>query len=99
MDESRGVFFGGDSEMTKREILLARNALRALDGAGPAGLGREALMEHTGTFAESIVSRVEAQALERLLLGRGWAERWTDSLTGNLRFILTENGRVAMGAL
>ena len=85
--------------MTKREIILARNALRALDGAGPAGLGREALTEQAGTFAETILSRAEAQGLERLLLGRGWAERWTDALTGNLRFVLTENGRLALGAL
>lgn len=85
--------------MTKREIILARNALRALDGAGSAGLSREALMEQAGTFAETILSRVEAQGLERLLLERGWAERWKDTLTGDLRFILTENGRVALGAL
>ena len=78
--------------MTKREIILARNALRALDGAGPAGLGREALAEQAGTFAETI-------RLERLLLGRGWAERFEDSLTGNLRFILTDRGRLALGAL
>ncbi len=45
--------------MTKREIILARNALRALDGAGPAGLGREALAEQAGTFAETILSRAE----------------------------------------
>ena len=43
--------------MTKREIILARNALRALDGAGPAGLGREALAEQAGTFAETILSQ------------------------------------------
>lgn len=85
--------------MTKREIILARNALRALDGAGPAGLGREALTEQAGTFAETILSRAEAQGLERLLLGRGWAERFEDSLTGNLRFILTDRGRLALGAL
>lgn len=85
--------------MTRREIILARNALRALDGAGPAGLGRETLTEQAGTFAETILSRAEAQGLERLLLGRGWAERWTDALTGNLRFVLTENGRLALGAL
>ena len=45
--------------MTKREIILARNALRALEGAGPAGLGREALTEQAGTFAETILSRAE----------------------------------------
>ena len=73
--------------------------LRALDGAGPAGLGREALAEQAGTFAETILSRAEAQGLERLLLGRGWAERFEDSLTGNLRFILTDRGRLALGAL
>ncbi len=67
--------------MTKREVVLAQNALCALDGARPARLGREALMDQTGTFAESIVSRVETQGLKRLFLGRGWAERWTDSLT------------------
>ena len=82
--------------MTKREIILVRNALRALDGAGPAGLGREALAEQAGTFAETIL---RAQGLERLLLGRGWAERFEDSLTGNLRFILTDRGRLALGAL
>ena len=45
--------------MTKREIILARNALRALEGAGLAGLGREALTEQAGTFAETILSRAE----------------------------------------
>lgn len=85
--------------MTVREIVLARGALRALDGAGSSGLGANALAEQAGTFAETILSHLETAWLERTLLSRGWAERWTDPLTGNARLILTERGHLAMGAL
>ena len=57
------------------------------------------MAEQAGTFAETILSRAEAQGLERLLLERGWAERFEDALTGDPRFVLTENGRLALGAL
>ena len=85
--------------MTKREIILARNALRALEGAGPAGLGREALTEQAGTFSETLLSTLERRAWLGTLLQRGWAERFEDPLTGGTRFTLTDRGRLALGAL
>lgn len=85
--------------MTKREIVLARGALRALDSAGASGLSFEALKEQAGTFSESIVSRMEAMWLEKVLLEREWAKRWQDPVTENMRFVLTDCGHLAMGAL
>lgn len=85
--------------MTPRETTIVRGALRALEGAGGAGLSEGALCEQAGTFSETLLSTLERRALLHTLLSKGWAERFEDSLTGNLRFILTDRGRLALGAL
>ena len=85
--------------MTPRETTIAKGALRALEGAGGAGLSEGALCEQAGTFSETLLSTLERRALLGTLLKRGWAERFEDALTGGTRFTLTERGRLALGAL
>ena len=85
--------------MTPREVTIARGALRALEGAGGAGLSEEALAEQAGTFSETLLSTLERRALLGTLLKRGWAERYEDPLTDVPRFTLTNRGRLALGAL
>ena len=52
--------------MTKRDIILTRNALRALDGAGPAGLGREALAEQAEKLGCSYACIAEPKMRDQL---------------------------------
>ena len=85
--------------MTPRETTIAKGALRALEGAGGAGLSEGALAEQAGTFSEMLLSSLERRALLRTLLSKGWAERFEDPLTDVPRFVLTERGRLALGAL
>ena len=85
--------------MTPRETTIAKGALRALEGAGGAGLSEGALCEQAGTFSETLLSSLERRALLHTLLSKGWAERFEDPLTDVPRFVLTERGRLALGAL
>ena len=85
--------------MTPRETTIMKGALRALIGAGGAGLSEDALTEQAGTFSETLLSSLERRALLHTLLSKGWAERFEDPLTDVPRFVLTERGRLALGAL
>ena len=85
--------------MTPRETTIVRGALRALEGAGGAGLSEGALCEQAGTYSEMLLSTLERRALLRTLLAKDLAERFEDPLTDVPRFVLTERGRLALGAL
>lgn len=85
--------------MTPRETTIVRGALRALEGAGGAGLSEGALCEQAGTYSEMLLSTLERRALLRTLLAKDLAERFEDALTGDPRFVLTDRGRLALGAL
>ena len=85
--------------MTPRETTIVRGALRALEGAGGAGLSEGALCEQAGAVSGALLSTHERRALLRTLLSKGWAERFEDPLTDVPRFVLTERGRLALGAL
>ena len=85
--------------MTPRETTIVRGALRALAGAGGAGLSEGALAEQAGTFSEMLLSSLERRALLHTLLSKGWAERFEDPLTDVPRFAITDRGRLALGAL
>ena len=85
--------------MTPRETTIVKGALRALVGAGGAGLSEGALCEQAGTFSETLLSTLERRALLRTLLAKDLAERFEDPLTDVPRFTITERGRLALGAL
>lgn len=85
--------------MTPRETTIMKGALRALVGAGGAGLSEVALVEQAGTFSETLLSTLERRALLRTLLAKDLAERFEDPLTDVPRFTITERGRLALGAL
>ena len=74
--------------MTPRETTIMKGALRALVGAGGAGLSEMALAEQAGTFSETLLSTLERRAL-----------LFEDPLTDVPRFAITERGRLALGAL
>ena len=75
--------------MTPRETTIVRGALRALEGAGGAGLSEGALCEQAGTYSEMLLSTLERRALLRTLLAKDLVPR----------FAITERGRLALGAL
>ncbi len=85
--------------MTPREIWLAKCALKTLDNVGPAGLSEEALFEQAGIHGQTLLTRIEKQATMKRLVDNGWVNRYTDALTGNIRWTISEDGRLALGAL
>ncbi len=85
--------------MTAREIWLAKCALNTLDSVGPSGLNEEALMSQTAIQSQSLLTRVDKLALMKRLVDNGWINRYTDALTGNVRWTISDDGRLALGAL
>ncbi len=85
--------------MTAREIWLTKCALNTLDLVGPTGLSEDALMSQTAIQSQSLLTRIDKQALMNRLVEKGWINRYTDALTGNVRWTLSEDGKLALGAL
>lgn len=85
--------------MTTREIYLCKLALRVLDGAGGAGVSREAWMEQVGICAQAPLTSAEQAALISKCEGNGWVLSYRDPIREQVRWVLSGPGTLALGVL
>ncbi len=85
--------------MTAREIWLIKCALSTLDLVGPAGLSEDALMSQTAIQSQSLLTRIDKQALMNRLVEKNWIDRFKDPLTETIRWAISDDGKLALGAL
>lgn len=86
-------------KLTANEVFLAKCALRVLEGAGGVGVSEEVLLDQVAISSERLLTRVERRALLSVLIERDWMYAYTEPLTGCKRWVLSEDGQLALRAL
>jgi DNA-binding MarR family transcriptional regulator len=85
--------------MTDTDILILRKMLKILSDIGPGGLEEGGLKEQAELAAGQPLTTVEKDLAVKTLSERGWIASYRNSITGRVRWYVTDQGKAAYAAL